>query len=575
MKDEVQIFVKDYKCFGPEVQGFHFFSAINLIVGRNNVGKSALLEVLEIASKSLNPQKNVQSELASAKILIRRKIRAEDIEGAFSKNTSGGFIPGPSHFQYGRKWVGHSITAAVSAEPSKHNQYVCLDEPLDVPGAASNFGTICQNVLSPFQGKQFRRITAERNVVPEGEGAMQPPHADGTGTTNLIQRLVNDSVSTRGLVEEKLLHALNEVLRPDLSLKNVLVQRNFDKTGQTPLGWEIFFEETNGKKVSLSNSGSGIKTVLLALLNLVVIPAWQKKEIQDYVFVFEELENNLHPALQRRLFSFINKIILENEATLFLTSHSSVALDFFSREKDCNIIHLQGEGKAVKIKQVKGYFHKKEVLDDLEVRASDVLLSNSIVWVEGPTDAIIVKKWIELYSGGKLKEGEHFQCLSYGGKLLSGLSAASPEETESRISMLSINGNIVVLMDSDKGDEEAEIGATKLRVAHEVSEAGGVAWVTSGREVENYIPLTALRKAFPENAIGVECGVYENYYDYMKNVGIEGAEAFRKKKVEFFLKVIPFVELGDILANAELTSMLKEVVGKIGKWNGLETVVPV
>ena len=50
----------------------------------------------------------------------------------------------------------------------------------------------------------------------------------------------------------------------------------------------------------VSHTGSGIKTILLVLVFLYLVPRIERRTLADYVFGFEELENNLHPALQRR-----------------------------------------------------------------------------------------------------------------------------------------------------------------------------------------------------------------------------------------------------------------------------------
>lgn len=48
------------------------------------------------------------------------------------------------------------------------------------------------------------------------------------------------------------------------------------------------------------------------------------------------------------------------------------------------------------IQRIDNYFSKSELLNDLDIRASDLLQSNGIVWVEGPSDRVYVKRWIEL-----------------------------------------------------------------------------------------------------------------------------------------------------------------------------------
>lgn len=73
---------------------------------------------------------------------------------------------------------------------------------------------------------------------------------------------------------------------------------------------------------------SGLKTVVLVLLNLLVI-----SNIEEYrakiVYGFEELENNLHPVLQRRLFEYIYQHTKKNDAIVFLATHSHIAINAF------------------------------------------------------------------------------------------------------------------------------------------------------------------------------------------------------------------------------------------------------
>lgn len=44
------------------------------------------------------------------------------------------------------------------------------------------------------------------------------------------------------------------------------------------------------------------------LLNLIVIPKLAKNSSKRYVYGFEELENNLHPAMQRKVFEYFHRI---------------------------------------------------------------------------------------------------------------------------------------------------------------------------------------------------------------------------------------------------------------------------
>lgn len=83
----------------------------------------------------------------------------------------------------------------------------------------------------------------------------------------------------------------------------------------------------------------------------------------------------------------------------------------------------------------------------------------------------------------------------YGGRLLSHLSA-DDEEISEFIQLRSLNRHLAIIFDSDRTSAHARINATKTRVKEEFeSQTGSLAWVTKGREIENYIPHALLQDA--------------------------------------------------------------------------------
>ncbi|MFM9597423.1 hypothetical protein ACKI1O_49810, partial [Streptomyces scabiei] len=87
-----------------------------------------------------------------------------------------------------------------------------------------------------------------------------------------------------------------------------------------------------------------------------------------------------------------------------------------------------------------------------------------------PSDRIYLNRWIELWSEGSLREGTHYQIIFYGGRLLSHLSAQSPEDVASCISILNTNRNAIILIDSDKRSKSTPINETKKRIQNEFAE---------------------------------------------------------------------------------------------------------
>ena len=94
---------------------------------------------------------------------------------------------------------------------------------------------------------------------------------DGRGATNAIQHFLNKSHLPSELVEVDLLQALNAVFNPDAAFTQILCQQHV--TGL----WEVYLSETGKGRIALSNSGSGLKTIILALSFIHLLPRLLKK----------------------------------------------------------------------------------------------------------------------------------------------------------------------------------------------------------------------------------------------------------------------------------------------------------
>lgn len=285
--------------------------------------------------------------------------------------------------------------------------------------------------------------------------------------------------------------------------------------------------------------------------------------------MFEELENNLHPALQRKLFSYVRDVISRSGATVFVTTHSSVVIDMFSKDPLAQIIHLAGGAAGATGRIARTYIEHRGVLDDLDVRASDLLQSNCVVWLEGPSDRTYINRFIELVTDGRVREGVHYQCVFYGGKLLAHLTAEAPETDDlAAVAILRVNRNAILVMDSDRENADDELNAAKRRIIDEMERVEGRCWVTSGREIENYLPGAALAQLDQRLVEGPK--PYERMHAFLtRRLGKVEADRLLARKAAFAEQVAPLVEKADILADAQLSSELKGCIEQIELWNGI------
>jgi hypothetical protein len=157
------------------------------------------------------------------------------------------------------------------------------------------------------------------------------------------------------------------------------------------------------------------------------------------------------------------------------------------------IFHVFNDGSQTHVHQTTLRSERFAICVDLGTRASDIVQSNAVIWVEGPSDRIYLQYWLNSLAPD-LTEGIHYSIMFYGGRLLSHLSA-NDDELNEFIGLRSLNQNLAIVIDSDRRSEDDVINKTKLRVASEFSKGASVAWITAGREIENYIEHTVLQTA--------------------------------------------------------------------------------
>ena len=319
-------------------------------------------------------------------------------------------------------------------------------------------------------------------------------------------------------IEQDFLENLNKIVAPEIIFTRIYTMIN--KSGEH----EIYLEEAKKGGIKLSDCGSGLKTIIATLTLLHVIPSITKGS--KFVFAFEELENNMHPSLERKLLLHIKDYIQDKkEMVVFLTTHSNVAIDLFGNCPDAQILKVCNDGYKSTVETVMTDESKRDLLDDLGVKASDLLQANCVIWVEGPSDRIYIKKWLEMFNdGNKLEEGLHYQFIFYGGALLSHYST----QDDDFINLLKINKNSYVVMDSDKRNVRSQLKDRVKRIKEELPHTH---WVTKGKEIENYLPSAALTSYFGKDVQVKQFDLFPDIYKRNRHV-----KSFNK--VQFAAEII-------------------------------------
>lgn len=555
--------IRNYKCFGDGFSGFDTIRPINVIIGRNNCGKSTLLELAQHAVSPMDLP-TTSPGATRPEVLFETALSVEDVQKVFVPGKQHSGLPrGMDLWDVGQHCVGKKLGVLLPLKGDENRGFVRFET--DLADYAKPFhGQLAQCLTNPFASRRFRRLRAERSIQPEVDSEPYL-HDNGTGATNIVQAFINKAWLPSKLVEDTLLEELNKIMEPDASFTDIVVQQDKNKF------WEVYLEEKEKGRVALSQSGSGLQTVLLVLILLYLVPHLDKRQLSDYVFAFEELENNVHPALQRRLLMYIRAIAVNTQALFFMTTHSHVVIDLFSTDPQAQLVHVTHNGHEARTRSVEAYTQCRGVFDDLDVRASDLLQSNGVVWVEGPSDRLYFNKWLHLWTNGELREGVHYQCIFYGGRLLAHLSAVPSDEMDcdgaDALKILRVNRNAIIIVDSDKRYKRGQLNRTKKRILEEMANIDAMCWVTKGREVENYVPSRAVACLYKKTSVGL-VGTYESFADYLDRIQRGEGKRFSSAKVVFAERICCLLQREDIEPILDLALRLDEACARIRKWNG-------
>jgi predicted ATPase len=233
-----------------------------------------------------------------------------------------------------------------------------------------------------------------------------------------------------------------------------------------------------GNRLPLASFGTGVHELVIICTALAIY--------ENRVVCIEEPEIHLHPGLLRRFMRFLDR----TSNRYFIATHSNVLLDADVPMSVYHVWHDDDEN-ASRIRKADTSERGRAVLRDLGFKASDLLQTNGIIWVEGPSDRMYINRWLEL-SGSKFVEGIDYSIMFYGGACLANLTAADSGPTEDFIELLRINQNAIVVIDRDAPMGETPLREYKERIQEEIGE--DKCWITQGREIENYLPAGLIER---------------------------------------------------------------------------------
>lgn len=286
----------------------------------------------------------------------------------------------------------------------------------------------------------------------------------------------NDELSQNGSNLAQVLHTINSNNRALLISIEEFVKSALIDIGalQTPLKQtltEVGFRFADGNySVRLHEMGGGVEQLLMIA---TVLHATS----QENVLFIEEPESHLHAGAQR----FLLQKLVEDGRQVFITSHSPT---FINQSSGASLYQVRMKGNRTQIACCEARDALSDLLVDVGCRNSDMLLSDAVVFVEGPSDCEAFRLWSQAL--GHDPEENNVTFLVMGGGELSDRKARIRSEVLKGISAKAPVPHLFVL----DADERSAAELTGLRNAL----SNGV-HVLQRRELENYLLVPAAIKA--------------------------------------------------------------------------------
>lgn len=418
---------------------------LNVIVGKNNSGKSSILHAIDMAALALNFRNWDRFQL-------KRDI--EDLFSNIGKFKINLTYKDDSKIQISITNTNNRNRPIITPEPNEIQKYKSI---LIQPSLSA--GLITRNRRSPKQ-------------VMDYINSYDYSQINSLDILYAIKYYATHNQS--GFITGDYYKLIDEITHYFPELESI-------KSDRTEEDISTLNYEEYGKKLDIIYSGSGLLHFLDVLLKMTISKA--------NIVLLDEPESALHPDLQRQFIEFLYRISEEKKIQFFLATHSQVLLNYADIVTIYRITNKKGKRKIFQIS--KDAVHT--ILSDLGLRASDIFNQDICLLLEGQSDVIFFEHIIhELYK-------EEFNniaiaILQYGGSAAEGIISGSIKVSN----IIPAQKYIFWTHDRDtRPSKEPSLNAKKFKKC--IEKYGFKCHIWKQREIEYYYPECIHVKAQQNN----------------------------------------------------------------------------
>jgi predicted ATP-dependent endonuclease of OLD family len=488
------ISIRGFKAITKELK-LNNLAPINYLIGPNGSGKSSVLEgIFFIFNDNLDGGSH--------------ELRQKPLD--FQLSQSETFIKSENSFKYSFYERSGLVTSKITDYKVSKIQIDRFIDSKESPNSENDILAFARSTITFLLSDKNYRHDIEYNLYNKIQNKL--PRIGGDKE---FQNLIFNSFKMQPVKNTNLLFSLKDYFydeyRDDLFSEEKFnwLKNNYTETISKFI--DFLPKDTNFKllrsyhnKISQLNEEIALADLSEGTLRILSLLYFEKK-ISDYIvnqgqifIIIEEPENQIHPNLQKNIPKIIEYIKTKhsNKNLQFLISthspfiiNSALELDRENFERfeelkkkiDRNeteenelknlsnengnfkpthkVYHLEGgtcknpEGISATDFSISGF---DGILSSIGVQPSDLLFANGVIWVEGPSDAIYIEKWLEMYALSIEKKiykpGFDFQFQMYGGTILKFYTDRETTNQEKRrklTDIFKINTRAFMVMDSD------------------------------------------------------------------------------------------------------------------------------
>lgn len=394
--------IENYKSFNNSGE-INFDPSINVIVGKNNVGKTSFLQALSlqfedrphlslktVAHTSVIPIEKslvkVSFEIERNELLHLLKTRLKefylpidtkvnlDVPIRFNKFMEA--ISGKSTFN--AEYTPHRF---ISAYQTNYGNFQRDDQVLHIKIeysdsepvlADNNYHSVGSEhcfakAIATLFKERIYLFQAERLNIGESEVSASSLYSNASNLAGVLHWLRNNDE----ILYDKFVKSVRTVL-PEV--KHVTTHPNGNRANIRVWNDEVYTRRPD-LALPLSESGSGVGQVL-SMLYVVLTSE------EPHTIIIDEPQSFLHPGAIRNLIQIFKQ---HNQHQYILTTHSPSIINWVNPAQILKVYKVEAESKVESIK-FQETLKLQEFLKEIGASLSDVFGVDQVLWVEGPTE---------------------------------------------------------------------------------------------------------------------------------------------------------------------------------------------